>query len=304
MRRYNSIFFQSAPARDSYELLVSYEFLHGGKPFDLATVPLRQTSGKANALGQDYHMTLPGLENLTDSITRAQQSAIRGQLLPGWSNKTTKKCIERYRSGTYDQFSNVIVVSNWTAPQNDNNSVLDLTILSGYAGPKHQTWQALASLCPDSFFEINNLTEPTTWKNINGNAPDGACDPYVPKKWKTKEKNVFIKYCLSEEPEEVCRLLYSPLVLKLCFWFLVAIMATMGLAILLGLFGLEHESTFKPHTGNIVGMSIIVCVSFLVMVLVTAYSRAAHWHPASKRLVSYFPNLQRRHCKFILSRLT
>ncbi|KUJ09595.1 uncharacterized protein LY89DRAFT_740678 [Mollisia scopiformis] len=279
---YNSIFFHSAPARDSYEILVSYDFLHGGAPFDLATVPLRQSSGKSDALGGDYHMMLPGLQNLSDTITQVQQAAMQGHVLPGWSNKTIKKCTERYESGTYDQFSNVIIVSNWTAPQNQNNSVLDLTILSGYAGPKHQTWQALASLCPDSFFEINNLTEPKTWKNIDGNAPEGACDPYVPKKWNTKEKNLFIKYCLSEEPKEVCRLLYSPLVLKLCFWFLVAIVGAMGLGLLLGLFGVEEEYAPQPETGVIVLAFATVCVSFFVMVIVTAYSRAAHWHPAGK----------------------
>lgn len=227
-------------------------------------------------------MALPGLETLTDSITQVQQSAIRGQILPGWSNKTAKKCIERYESGTYDKFSNVIVVSNWTAAPNHNNSVLDLTILSGYAGPKHQTWQSLASLCPDSFFAINNLTAPKTWQNIKGNAPDGACDPYVPKKWKTKERNVFIKYCFSEEPTEVCRLSYSPLALTLCFWFLVATVAAMGLAILLGLFGLEEAFAPKPALPVVVTAFGVVCVSFFVMVLVTAYSRASHWHPASK----------------------
>lgn len=287
MRRYNSIFFHSAPARDSYELLVSYEFLHGGQSFDLATVPLRQTSGKSNVLGQEYHMALPGLGDLTHSITQVQESALRGQVLPGWSNKTTKKCIERYQSGTYDKFSNVIIVSNWTAPQNHNNSVLDLTILSGYAGPKHQTWQSLASLCPDSFFSANNLTAPATWKNIKGNAPDGTCDPYVPKKWKTKEKNVFIKYCLSQEPQEVCRLSYSPLALKLCFWFLVATVATMAIALLLGVGGLEHEFAPKPATQVIAIAFGAVCVSFFIMVIVTAYSRVSHWHPASKGLVSY-----------------
>jgi len=133
MGRYNSIFFHSAPAQDSYELLVSYDFLHGGKPFDLATVQLHQTNGRANTLSQDYNMTLPGPGNLTDSVTQVQKSAILGHPLSGWNNMTIKKCLERYQSGTYDQFLNVIVVSNWTAPQNENNSVLDLTILSGYA---------------------------------------------------------------------------------------------------------------------------------------------------------------------------
>ncbi|OCL12300.1 hypothetical protein AOQ84DRAFT_360764 [Glonium stellatum] len=274
-----------APARDSYELLVSYDFLHGGKPFDLATVPLRQTKGRANTLGRDYHMTLPGLENLTDSVAQVQKSAILGHPLLGWKNMTVKKCLERYQSGTYDQFSNVIVVSNWTAPQNENNSILDLTILSGYAGPKHQTWQALASLCPDSFFEVNNLTEPKVWKNVAGHAPHGACDPYVPKKWKTMQKNVFIKYCFSEEPEEVCRLMYSPLVLKLCFWILVAIVAIMILAFFLILCGVQTRWEPEPHDVKIVVAFITVCLSFVVMLFVTAYSSAAHLHPANKRLI-------------------
>jgi hypothetical protein len=290
IKRYNSIFFHSAPARDSYELLVSYDFLHGGKPFDLAAVPLRQTNSRANALSQDYNMTLPGLGNLTDSVTQVQKSAILGRPLPGWNNMTIKKCLERYQSGTYNQFSNVIIVSNWTAPQNENNSVLDLTILSGYAGPKHQTWQALASLCPDSFFEVNNLTEPKTWKNIAGTAPDGACDPYAPKKWKTKKKNVFIKYCLSEEPKEVCRLLYSPLALKLCFWLLVATVATMTLALLLGLCGVKDEFEHQPHSGKILLEFAVVCLSFIIMLFVTAYSGAAHRHPASKRFVFHPSN--------------
>jgi len=119
-------------------------------------------------------MTLPGIHNLAASMTDLQKSITLNQTQTTWKNLSTKDCLKRYQDGIYDTFSNVIVVSNWTSDVNQNNSVLELTILSGYAGPKHQTRQALVSLCPDSFFSTNNITGPKSGRLLGASPTDSA----------------------------------------------------------------------------------------------------------------------------------
>ncbi|CZR65985.1 uncharacterized protein PAC_15885 [Phialocephala subalpina] len=265
--------------------LVSNDFLHGGTPFDLAAVPLRHTSGKEDPLGHDYNMTLPGLDNLTDSMIQLQMSVISNQTQFTWKNISLAECLKRYGSGDYDTFSNVIVVSNWTSPSNENNSVLDLTILSGYAGPQHQTRQALVALCPDSFFSTNNITQSQMWKYASSKMED-FCDPYLPKNFNISQNGLFVKSCFSQEPKEVCRLLYSPLILKIILWSLVAMVACMALSLLLNGLGFGTEDP-DPSKTAIHRAFTTVCLVFYAMVFVMVYSTAAHQSPKNKRFALY-----------------
>ncbi|KAH0538023.1 hypothetical protein FGG08_005384 [Glutinoglossum americanum] len=142
-------------------------------------------------------------------MTQLQKAITSNQPHTEWKNLTSRDCLERYHSGTFDEFSNVIVVTNWTTPSDINNSALGLTILAGQAGRKHSSRQSLVSLCPPSFFSSFNLTEPKARKFVAKGA-NGLCDLYVPKKFDVKQHNVFVKYCLSQEAKKTCRLLYSP----------------------------------------------------------------------------------------------
>ena len=231
-------------------------------------------------------MTPPDLDTLTDSMMLLQKSIILNKTHHGWQNLSFKTCLERYRSGTYDAFSNVLIITNWTASSRLNNSALGLTILSGKAGPKYQSRQSLVALCPQSFLSSFNLAEPQKW-NYAAEGTVGLCDAYVPKKFSVTGHNVFVQYCLSQEVKQTCRLLYSPLFLKISFVCLAITVACMALS----LFNVGSWTSDADDDGafTAVGLAIatvVVLVAFIIQLSLTA-SKSVSRRPRDKRYVRY-----------------
>ncbi|KAF8861219.1 hypothetical protein BDZ45DRAFT_776444 [Acephala macrosclerotiorum] len=280
---YNSLFFPSTSAYDAYEVLVSNDFLHrNGTPFDLTTLQLRPTVGKFDPIQNDYNMSLPELNNLTISITALQTSIISNQKQLQWTNLTFSDCLKKYQAGTYDSFSNVILISNWTTSSNANNSALGLTILSGQTSPKHRIAQSLVSLCPESFFSAHNRTEPQEWDYIQSGA-NGLFDAYAPKNFSLKQENVFVESCFSQDIPQRCRLLYSPLVLKIATACLVVTLACVSLSIFFGHHGeIDTDSEITTKAALFIPGSAIVLVAFIIQFFLTAFSSVTELGPRSK----------------------
>jgi hypothetical protein len=226
-------------------------------------------------------MTTPGLDNLTNSMIQLQNSITSNQNQTRWTNITFSACRDRYKEGTFDKFSNVILISNWTSPSNTNNSALELTILTGHAGPKHQKHQSLVSLCPQSFFSTHNITEPQKWEYV-ASKPHGLFDSYAPKKFPLATQNVFVKSCYSQDVPQKCRLLYSPLIMKIATVCLMVTVACMTLAIFF------HERSQEPEGKNVFVVFVatgVVAVAYVIQLIVMGLSSAAQRSPKNKRLV-------------------
>jgi hypothetical protein len=205
---------------------------------------------------------------MTNSILQLQTSLTSNQTQTQWSNLTFSNCIKRYGAGTYESFSNVLLISNWTAPSNANNSALDVTILSGQTSPKHRTDQSLVSLCPESFFSTYNQTLPQQWKYVTSGST-GLFDQYAPKKFPIKQENIFVHSCYSQEVPQRCRLLMSPLVLKIATVCLMITVACLSVSIF---FGQEIESlAIVPKGASFILGAGIVFLAFAVQFFITAF---------------------------------
>ncbi|KUJ12920.1 uncharacterized protein LY89DRAFT_196973 [Mollisia scopiformis] len=316
---YNSLIFRSTSAYDSYEVLVSDSFLHqNSTPFDLSILPLHPTSGHVNPLRNDYNMMPPGLNSLTDSIMQLRTALVSNHSHAEWENLTFSSCQNRYKDGTYESFSNVVLISNYTSPSTANNSALELTVLSGQAGPRHQTAQKLVSLCPESFLSTHNSTEPE-WKYVPSKA-SGLFDAYAPKNFPVKDQNVFVKSCFSQDVPQKCRLLYSPLVLRVAT---VCLMVTVGCMTFAALFcgwtlrksaDLEKfeemvSMSSETQTGVFFGGAILAFTAFVIQLFVMAFSAAAQREPSGKSdqrwLLNVSPdtNIPRRPMKYPFHRI-
>lgn len=277
---YNSVFFRSTSAYDAYEVLVSDDFLHhNSTPFILSTLPLLQTSGKTNPLEQDYDMSTPNLSNITTSILQLQEFLTLNQTQSTWTNLTFSSCQSRYKLGTFKTFSNVILVSNYTSLADTNNSALALTILTGHAGPKHQKHQSLVSLCPQDFFSLHKVTLPHQWKFIPSN-PKGLFDPYAPSKFPLQTENIFIKSCYSQEIPQKCRLLYSPLILKIATWCLVVMVGCMTLGMLFSERFEEPEASELGYGLMVFGATLVVFVVYIIQLCILGATEAAKRSPS------------------------
>ncbi|KAF8535040.1 hypothetical protein BDD12DRAFT_808889 [Trichophaea hybrida] len=291
---YNSLIFQSISAYDAYQVLVSDSFLLKGQPFNLTTLQIHPRHGEDASIQQYYDEKPAGLYALNDALAQLQNNLASNRSHPGWKNLTFVDCLKRYHSGTFSSFSNVVVVTNWTAPSETKNAAMNLAILAGQAGPKHQSRQTLVSLCPQSFFSEFNLTEPDKWKYV-GKKSVGLCDVYVPKKFNVTKNNAFVSYCLSQEEEEKCRLLYSPLVLKMasvCLIFMVACMAVSVIFIIcahLCDIPLIPETSSKALKAFAVIAHIVIALAFIVQLSLMGSTQVSRRGPnIGKGLSRYF----------------
>jgi hypothetical protein len=278
---YNSLFFRSTSAYDGYEILVGDDFLHkNSTPIDLSTLPLLQTGGKwPSPIKHDYNKTTPNLSNVTSLVLHLQEALTSNYTQTAWKNMTFSSCRSRYSAGTFEHYSHVLVISNYTTPPDTDNAALALTILSGHAGPKHQSHQSLVSLVPPDFFIAHNRTVPKKWKFVKRSKPKGLFDPYAPKKFPLKQQNVFVKSCYSYRMPHRCRLLYSPLVLKVATWCLVVTVGGMTLGLLFSEDYTEdnNEDDYKglAHTAT-----AVVFVAYVVMLIVLGATEAAKRKPS------------------------
>ncbi|KAE9373773.1 hypothetical protein N431DRAFT_456516 [Stipitochalara longipes BDJ] len=215
-------------------------------------------------------MSLPDLDNISNSMLQLQTLITSNKTQTQWTNLTFSNCIKRYQEGTYESFSNVILISNWTSPSDSNNSALELTLLSGQTSPKHRVDQSLVSLCPESFFSKYDQTDPQEWKYVSSGA-NGLFDQYAPKKFPVKTENIFVHSCFSQEVSQRCRLLYSPLVLKIATACLMITVACLILSIFLGEDG-EDLEIVPERVAFILGVGIIF-VAFFVQFFLTAFGQ-------------------------------
>lgn len=230
-------------------------------------------------------MSTPNLSNITTSILQLQESLTSNQTQSTWTNLTFSSCQGRYKSGTFETFSNVILVSNYTSPADINNSALALTILTGHGGPKHQKHQSLVSLCPQDFFRAHNVILPPQWKFISSK-PKGLFDPYAPSKFPLQTENIFIKSCYSQKVPQKCRLLYSPLVLKIATWCLVVTVGCMTLGVLFSERLEEGPEASEGGYGQLVFLAtLVVFVAYIIQLIILGATEAAKRSPSGLRLV-------------------
>jgi hypothetical protein len=235
-------------------------------------------------------MGTPNLSNITTSILELQSALTSNQTQSTWTNLTFSSCQGRYKVGTFETFSNVILVSNYTSPANTNNSALALTILTGHAGPKHQKHQSLVSLCPQDFFSAHETTLPSQWKFVPSE-PEGLFDPYAPSEFPLETENVFVKSCYSQEMSQKCRLLYSPLVLKIATWCLVITVGCMTLGVLFSETFEERPKAEKGENWSLIYMTtLVVFVAYIIQLIILGASEAAKRSPSGPRFVLPIPS--------------
>lgn len=123
---------------------------------------------------------------------------------------------------------------------------------------------------------------PHEWDYIQSGAA-GLFDAYSPKNFSLKQENFFVESGLSRDIPQVCRLLYSPLVLKITTACLVVTLACVSLSILFGNHGdINAGSKITSEAALFIPGSAIVLVAFIIQFFLTAFSSVTQRGPRSK----------------------
>ena len=138
---YNSLIVNIHTVHDAYEVLVNDDFLTG-QSFDILSLsPTRFRDQDSAPIPFDniYPSEWPAIDVLQDKLEKLQSN------IGSWTPLSREDCLQQYAMTGYTSFRTVVIITNWTLPQ-ENNSALGIGALPGH--PVDEVTSRLLALCP------------------------------------------------------------------------------------------------------------------------------------------------------------
>lgn len=202
-------------AHDAYQVVISEPDFTAGVPATLASLESNNITFEKASTYDSYLDAWPAIANLQSSISSLQKNGTSQ-----WTDLAPVECANRYESEQYDSFSSVILFTNWTSPQTQNNSAL---VLAALAGSGIHAERGLLDLCPPAFLAANqtSFSTPSQYQL----APETGlfitafdielCLSYAKgDRLQATYSGVKVQHCLSQNVQDECVLVTTPMVWK------------------------------------------------------------------------------------------
>ena len=207
------MFLVISSAHDAYEVVISEPAFINGTIARLGPLTANSIHFPKVATYDRYLDDWPGANVLESQILELQSNQSTSSQ---WKNLSAHACSKRYASKSYNNFSSVIVFTNWVPVNKTQNSALAMAPLSG----SNYGQQKLIDLCPPEFLS-SNTTFFKVPKNYTFNSPlTELCNSYKRNSSSGAVTNsgLNVTHCLSLKAHEECVIATSPL-----FWHIITV---------------------------------------------------------------------------------